>query len=74
MRECPGMTFRQNQGVRQGGPMSPLLFNLAISDLMTSRPSSAEPNLFMDDLAIAMDVDDVGQVITKVELEVQTLG
>jgi len=54
--------------------MSPLLFNLAISDLMTSRPSSAEPNLFMDDLAIAMDVDDVGQVITKVELEVQTLG
>lgn len=74
LKECPGVVFKQHQGVRQGGPISPLLFNLTISNILLQRPASAIPNLFMDDLAIAVDINEVHQTITKVRRSVTDLG
>ena len=50
--------------------MSPLLFNLAISDLLANHPKSWNPNLFMDDLAVSSDIHDIHKVIVKVRREI----
>lgn len=54
--------------------MSPALFNLAISDLLLQRPDSADPNLFMDDLAVSVDPREAVRVINLVKFEIKMIG
>jgi len=66
--------FRQHQGVPQGGPFSPLLFELNINDLMTKLPIEAEASLFVDDLLVLTPYDKAQQIIRMIETESAIMG
>lgn len=50
-----------------------MLFNLTISDLLRKKPPTADPNLFMDDLAVAVNHEHAYDVIAQVTREVKKI-
>lgn len=54
--------------------MSPILFNLAISNLLRDKPKSAKPSMFIDDLALSVDPEEVHEAIARVKTDVRKIG
>jgi len=74
MEQAPGIHFNQNQGVPQGGPFSPLLFNLNIKDLMNDLPDKADPSLYIDDLLVLCPPEEASRIIYKIQKQAASMG
>jgi len=74
LEQAPGVFFQQQQGVPQGGPFSPLLFNLNINDMMKNIPPEVTPSLYVDDLMVLTPPAIASSIIAKIKRDANEMG